>query len=102
MDRPMGMKKAKLLKKLEDAGALSSTTTGPPQGSNMDRPMGMKKAKLLKKLEDAGALSSTTTGFFLDSVSDSRNTEEESMIANTSCYKRTCFGVEGCYVTQAG
>ena len=28
MDRPMGMKKAKLLKKLEDAGVLSSTTTG--------------------------------------------------------------------------
>jgi hypothetical protein len=74
----------------------------PPQGSNMNRQMGMKKAKLLKKLEDAGVLSSTTTGLLSDSVSESRNTEEESMIANTLCYKRTCFGVEGCYVTQAG
>jgi len=56
----------------------------PPQGSNMDRPMGMKKAKLLKKLEDTGVLSSTTTGMFSDSVSGSRNNEEESVIADMS------------------
>ncbi|KAI2505022.1 hypothetical protein MHU86_9378 [Fragilaria crotonensis] len=66
--------------------------SAPPQGSNMERPMGMKKAKLIKKLEDAGVLSSVAPGLLTDSF-DTRNAEEEKMMADMSSATRELVSV---------